>query len=207
MIDGTEQDCQVTNNTLYRNEIQHNGDGEIRLQIGSGNLVENNIIVARHGVPLIDGTFGSGNNTSTTTSSCAPGDPTISTYEWNNFLYTGLSLYHFATGQDLHSGSPTPCCLTREALVRACRTSHRPSTPATQTLRPAQAKPITSDKPDCKGRQLILARLSSVTDGARVRQSRRIGRWIRRDIPFSRMPRGRGSNHRALPGRTKFALP
>ena len=112
LSDGTEQDCEVTNNTLFHDETKHNGDGEIRLQIGSGNLIENNVVVALHGIPLIDGTFGSDNNTSDYNLLFCPGGPTNSAYEWNNFSYTGLSLYQGATGQDLHSVIANPLLLS-----------------------------------------------------------------------------------------------
>jgi len=115
--DGTEEDCQVTNNTLYHDNTEHDGDGEIRLQYGSDNLIENNLVVGLRGTQLFDGTFGSANNTSDYNLFYSPDGPNNSHYEWNDFPYTGLSLFENASGQDVNSIFANPLLVSPGSFI------------------------------------------------------------------------------------------
>ena len=155
LSDGTEQDCQVTNNTLFHNETQHNGDGELRLQIGTGNVVENNIVVAFHAVPLIDGTFGSGNNTSdyNLLFQSRHGDKLRLRVE--QLLLHGAEFVPVRRqAGPAPRSSPDPLLLSPGKLQPALvGTSRRRSTLATRASRRTRVKRITLDTPGCRGRQ------------------------------------------------------
>lgn len=109
--DGTVTGCQVLNNTLFHDQTKHGSDGELRLQFGSGNLIENNLVVGARGTLLLDGQFGSANDVSNYNLFFAPGSAGSVPFAWDGFTYTGLPALQAAVSQDGNSIFANPLLL------------------------------------------------------------------------------------------------
>ncbi|HSU69627.1 MAG TPA: right-handed parallel beta-helix repeat-containing protein [Tepidisphaeraceae bacterium] len=113
--DGTVTACQVLNNTIFHDELRLRSDGELRLQVGSNNLVENNVIAGTRGHALLDGEFGSFQNTVDYNLYYSP-DGASTLFAWDGFPYRGLAFLQTGVHQDLNSIFANPLLLNPGAL-------------------------------------------------------------------------------------------
>jgi hypothetical protein len=102
-IDGTVRNCQVTNNTLFHNGLKSPQDGELRLQFGSGNVIENNLVMGGRNVVLLNGEFGSFDDTCNFNLYFTATGPASAQFAWDGFPYFGLSFFQSAARQDTNS--------------------------------------------------------------------------------------------------------
>lgn len=100
---GRVSNCQFLNNTLYHNDTRRDEDGQLRVQYASGNLVENNLIVAAAGTPLIDFEVGAGDNSIDYNLLYAPGGAARGRFMLNERVVIGLNSWRSKTSQDVHS--------------------------------------------------------------------------------------------------------
>ena len=100
--DGTVQNCQVLNNTLFHDQLKVRGDGELRLQWGSNNVIENNLADTTRGNVLLNGQFGSFNNTSNYNLYYSP-DGSNAQFRWDGFAYAGLGFLQSGVQRDVNS--------------------------------------------------------------------------------------------------------
>lgn len=106
--DGTVTDCQVSNNTLFHDNTRHTSSGELRVQWGSGNTIENNLVSAAGGTVLLDGQDGSFNNTSNYNLFYSPDGAAGSRFMWDGFAYRGLQSLQTAVQNDANSVFANP---------------------------------------------------------------------------------------------------
>jgi hypothetical protein len=109
--DGTVTACQVSNNTLYHDNTRHTSDGELRLQWGSGNTIENNLISAAPRTVLLDGQFGSFDNSSNYNLFYSP-DGAKARFLWDGFAYSGLGSLQGNVQRDVNSLFANPLLIT-----------------------------------------------------------------------------------------------
>lgn len=102
-LTGRVQDCQVTNNTLYLNNTMRTREGELRVQFASQILLENNLIVARAGLKIINAEFGSSAITSNYNQMFVIGGARFARFEWGGQPIVGLDAYRAVTAQDANS--------------------------------------------------------------------------------------------------------
>jgi hypothetical protein len=110
--DGIVTGCQVLNNTLFHDNAKRGSDGELRLQWGSNNLIENNLIDASIGTLLLDGQFGSTGDTSNYNLFYSPGSAAAAPFQWDGFSYSGLIGFQAAAAQDASSIFANPLLVT-----------------------------------------------------------------------------------------------
>ena len=101
--DGVVQSCQVTNNTLFHDGLHDTTDGELRLQFGTNNLIENNIVDASRNVVLLDGQLDTTGDTSDYNLYFVAGSPAAAQFTWDGFPYSGLNFLQATSQQDAHS--------------------------------------------------------------------------------------------------------
>jgi hypothetical protein len=102
---GSAQNCKILNNTLFYNDQNKQGDGEIMWQYDViNNQFYNNIFYANSQDLFIanDYTTTSGNTVDYNIYNSSTGS-TSSQWEWNKVFYTGFSAYKTASGNDAHS--------------------------------------------------------------------------------------------------------
>lgn len=127
--DGTVTDCQVLNNTLVHDNTRHLSNDELRLQFGSGNNLEDNLVDATRGTILLDGQYGSIGDTYNYNLYYEPGAASAVLFACDGFTDAGLSAFQAASGQDADSifanpliltpTSPTPRLNLRSAAINA----------------------------------------------------------------------------------------
>jgi parallel beta-helix repeat protein len=103
---------QVLNNTLFHDGIRDAIDGELRLQYGSGNLIENNLIDASRKTLLINSEYGSDQNTSDYNLFYIAQGPAAATFAWGGVPFSGFATYPAASRQDPHSIFANPLLLS-----------------------------------------------------------------------------------------------
>ncbi len=102
---GSTDDCKILNNTLYHNDTQQDGNGELWIQYDvNNNVIENNIFYANNQGLLISNPFTQGtNNTLNYNLYFSPSGETNSEWQWKNVYYTGFTNYQTGTGNDPNS--------------------------------------------------------------------------------------------------------
>jgi hypothetical protein len=104
---GQTWNCTVTHNTLYHNDTQSGGFGELLVQYDAlTNVFKDNILVATAQNILIGSSMpSSGSNTTIADYNVyfAPGGASGSTWEWNKSTYASMSAYQGATHGDSNS--------------------------------------------------------------------------------------------------------
>lgn len=123
--DGTVTGCSVTNNTLVLDNTHHTQDGELRLQWGSGNTIENNLIDANRFSVLLDGQYGSSGNTVNSNLYYSPAR-TAAAFMWDGFSSSGLGFFQSNSGQDANSLFANPL-LIAPASPRLRLNPHSPA--------------------------------------------------------------------------------
>lgn len=136
--DGAVTACQVSNNTLFHDNARHTADGELRLQWGSGNTIENNLISAGPRTILLDAESGSANDTSNYNLFYAPGAPASAEFLWDGLAYRGLASLQASVQQDVNSlfanplllrpsGAPPPRLSSRSPAINAGNPAFTPA--------------------------------------------------------------------------------
>jgi hypothetical protein len=100
---GSVRGCAVTSNTLYGNDRRRGGDGEIRVQNASGNVVRNNLVSSRPGTALVNVQRVAGANDIDYNLYFAPGRPDAARFAWRGGAVGGLDAFRAAGGTDAHS--------------------------------------------------------------------------------------------------------
>ena len=102
---GSTDDCKILNNTLYHNDVQQDGNGELWIQYDvNNNVIENNIFYANSQGLLISNPFTKGtNNTLNYNLYFSPLGENNSVWQWKNVYYTGFTNYQTGTGNDPNS--------------------------------------------------------------------------------------------------------
>jgi hypothetical protein len=104
---GQTWNCTITHNTLYHNDTQAGGFGELLVQYDAlTNVFKDNILVATPQNIMIGSSMpSSGSNTTIADYNVyyAPGGASGATWEWNKSTYTGLAAYQGATHGDSNS--------------------------------------------------------------------------------------------------------
>jgi hypothetical protein len=119
---GSTDYCSVVNNTLFENDSTPNdGSGEFIINYFpknvSGNIFENNLIVANSQGVLINNGFSNPVVQLNYNLYFAPnGDPTNNTWIWNNVTYSDYSTYQMNSGNDMRSPFDDPLFLTSPNL-------------------------------------------------------------------------------------------
>lgn len=142
--DGTVTSCQILNNTLVDDNTRHLSNDELRLQFGSGNEIENNLLEATRGTILLDGQYGSSGNTLNYNLYYEPGPASTVLFACNGFTHEGLSAFQTASGQDpdsifanplvLSPLSPSPRLNLHSAAINAGNPSFVPASGETDLL-------------------------------------------------------------------------
>lgn len=109
--DGTVTACQVLNNTLVHDNTRHLSDDELRLQYGSGNTIENNLVDGTRGTILLDGQYGSSGDFCDFNLYYAPGPASAALFACQGFTTNGLTGLQAASGQDANSLFANPLIL------------------------------------------------------------------------------------------------
>jgi hypothetical protein len=107
-LGGSVQNCTFTNNTLYGNDVKRTGSGEIRVQFGSGNAIENNVVYGRRGSLLMHMESSAGPNTSNFNVFFSPDGARRSHFTWSGAALVGLASFQAVSGQDLASVFANP---------------------------------------------------------------------------------------------------
>lgn len=110
--DGTVTDCQILNNTLVHDNVRHLSDDELRLQFGSGNEIENNLLDATRGTILLDGQYGSSGNTLDYNLYYEPGAASAALFAWGGFTDAGLNAFQAVSIEDADSIFANPLIVT-----------------------------------------------------------------------------------------------
>jgi len=121
---GYAADCVIVNNTLYHNDADHTGSGELLLNYDTRNtVIKNNIIVADQQNLLIGNIFTENQgNIVDYNLFYAPGGAAAGEWMWKNITYTGFSAYCTGTGNDSHSVFIDPALVdpgTRDLHIRS----------------------------------------------------------------------------------------
>lgn len=114
---GSTVDCRVTNNTLFRNDTNQDGNGELYLQFDVRDcLVENNIFVANGQGLLIGNPFSqnSGNTVNFNVYFVDEGGTTD--WQWKDQYYDSFVAYQGASGNDGDSVYGDPAFLDTESM-------------------------------------------------------------------------------------------
>lgn len=91
------------NNTVYQNDAQKSGHGQLWIQYASSNTVTNNIFVAASNNVLIASTRGNTQNTLDNNLYYAVSASANIQFTWNGIAYRNFSTYRMATRQDAAS--------------------------------------------------------------------------------------------------------
>jgi hypothetical protein len=102
---GRTRHCSFINNTLYQNDTDNIGNGQLWIQWGSYNTVTNNILVASANDMLIASWDPGSNHNNLLDHNLffAPGGAGAAGFSWNGTSYTGFNAYRNGTGEDAHS--------------------------------------------------------------------------------------------------------
>ena len=100
---GMTRDCQILNNTLFENDTNQDGNGEIHLQFDVADcVIRNNLLKSNSQGVLIGNPYtqNSGNEVDYQLF-FAPG--TAQEWQWKNVFYTALAAYRSGSGNDANS--------------------------------------------------------------------------------------------------------
>ncbi len=102
---GSSHHNAILNNTLYQNDANHDGSGEIMLQFDTAdNVIKNNLIVANDQSLFISNPYTENSrNVVDYNLYFSPLGPDDSEWQWKNVAYQGFAAYRNATGNDAHS--------------------------------------------------------------------------------------------------------
>ncbi len=102
---GSTDNCKILNNTLYQNDVQFDGNGELWIRYDVNNtIIENNIFDANNQGLLISYPFTKGSNiTIDYNLYFSPLGENNSEWQWKTVSYTGFSAYRNGTGNDPNS--------------------------------------------------------------------------------------------------------
>lgn len=101
---GSVENCEIRNNTLYRNDTLSEGFGEIWVQYARNNTIRNNIFYATE-ENLLLASYGSGNQNNTFDYNVWFTDDGAGSarFVWNGTEHVGFASYRAAEGQDADS--------------------------------------------------------------------------------------------------------
>ncbi|RYG68400.1 DUF1565 domain-containing protein [bacterium] len=103
---GRVQKCQFLNNTIYQNDTLNTGNGQLWIQIASGNVVKNNIFVAALGGNALNVVSGGTGNTLDRNLWFSPdGEPV---YNWKDKEYVGLAAFQKISKLEANSIAANP---------------------------------------------------------------------------------------------------
>ncbi len=107
---GSTRHCAVVNNTLYHNDSQHEGNGELLVQFDvHDDIIENNIFYADDQGLLMSNLFVQNrDNVVDYNSYFSPAGADGSQWQWQNVLHTGFDVYRTTTGNDTHGQFAAP---------------------------------------------------------------------------------------------------
>lgn len=95
--------CYFYNNTLYKNDSLHDGNGEFWIQYASHNIVKNNMVYSNSQNLMVASDEGNTDNTLDYNLWYTESGESSAAFNWNGAEYTGFSAYRAATGKDAHS--------------------------------------------------------------------------------------------------------
>jgi hypothetical protein len=100
---GRVENCIFRNNTVYGNDTQNTGSGQLLIQYASSNIITNNIFDAVSSNWLI-GSAGGGNLSNLLNDNLYFANPASNAeFDWNAASYNGFNAYAKATGEDQNS--------------------------------------------------------------------------------------------------------
>jgi hypothetical protein len=120
---GSTDHCSIVNNTLLQNDsTPDDGSGEFMINYFppnvSGNIFENNIVMANGQGVLINSAFRNPLVKLDYNLYYAPnGDPNNNTWVWKNVTYSSFSTYQSGSGNDIDSPFSNPFFVNQGALV------------------------------------------------------------------------------------------
>ncbi len=103
---GSTENCIIINNTLFNNDIQEDGNGEIMIQFDTrNNVIKNNIIHANNSQSLLMSNAYTQNigNVVEYNLYFAPAGVNDSEWQWKNVIYQGFAAYKAGSGNDARS--------------------------------------------------------------------------------------------------------
>lgn len=100
---GRVQNCQVVNNTLYRNATRRPDHAEIKVQWASNNRIANNVISGNKGAVLVEEGAGATDNASDHNVYYSPGGTTRARFTWAGKAYTGWDALRSGSFQEFNS--------------------------------------------------------------------------------------------------------
>lgn len=124
--EGTVTSSQATNNTLYHDNVRNLGSGELRLQWGSGNLIENNLVDGVHATVLMDAEYGSSGDVFDYNLYYCPGFAATAQFAFQGFTQSSLAAFRAASLQDANSIFANPLLLS-PATARPRLNLHSPA--------------------------------------------------------------------------------
>ncbi len=105
---GRVKNCAFLNNTLYKNQVLEDGEGELWIQYAEDNIIENNIIYAGAQGILLSSWAGNINNILNYNCWVPSSEPHPEMFIWNGTAYNTFDAYRSATGQDQQSIKTDP---------------------------------------------------------------------------------------------------
>ena len=124
--EGTVTGCQATNNTLYHDNLRNLGSAELRLQWGSGNVIENNLVDGTHATILLDAEYGSSGDVSDYNLFYCPGIAATAQFAFQGFTNSSLAVFQAASLQDANSVFANPL-LVAPGTARPRLSLHSPA--------------------------------------------------------------------------------
>jgi parallel beta-helix repeat protein len=103
---GSTENCTIVNNTLFNNDTQEDGNGELLIQFDTrNNVIKNNIFYANNDQSLLIGNIYTQNSGNVIDYNIyfTPAGPNDSEWQWKNISYQGFAAYQAGTGNDAHS--------------------------------------------------------------------------------------------------------
>lgn len=103
---GSTENCVVVNNTLYNNDTQEDGNGEILLQFDTqNNIIKNNILYPTNSQSLLIGNVYTQNTGNVVDYNLyfSPAGADSSEWQWKNVTYQGFTAYKTGSGNDSHA--------------------------------------------------------------------------------------------------------
>jgi hypothetical protein len=97
---GSVQGCTVTHNTLVRNDARRTGEGELRIQAASNNVIANNLVSARGGSLLVNAEPTAGPNALNYNLYFSPDGIGRARFRWGRAAVSGFGALRAASGQD-----------------------------------------------------------------------------------------------------------
>ncbi|HXV99826.1 MAG TPA: right-handed parallel beta-helix repeat-containing protein, partial [Anaerolineae bacterium] len=103
---GSTENCVIVNNTLFNNDTQEDGNGEILIQFDTqNNVIKNNIINANNSQSLLISNAYTQNTGNIVDYNLyfAPAGLNDSEWQWKNVIYQGFADYKAGSSNDAHS--------------------------------------------------------------------------------------------------------